>query len=698
MKKLLIVSLLCLFGIALNAQEAAWKSSVTPLKDGNYKVEFKCSIPAGWHVYSMNTPVGGPMATSITYNKGVEGVDKAVEAPEPHKAYDDIFEVDVWSFEGNFTITQTVKFTDDAAKAIAGCVDYQLCQDGGSCIMGSYDFSLPVERKVVAPAKKDAPKKEEPKKATEPVKEQVAPQSESVAEPVAPAVVAEAEVEPATEEKEDSLWVFFWLAFAGGLAAVIMPCVFPMIPMTVSFFMHSDADKKKAKMKALFYAFSIIFIYTVIGLIISFLLGADFTNWLSTNWVPNLFFFVIFMIFAASFLGAFEIVLPSWMVNKTDAQADKGGYIGAFFMAFTLVLVSFSCTAPIVGTILVEAARGSVLRPIIGMFGFSLAVALPFGFFAFFPSKLSSLPKSGGWLNSVKVVLGFIEIALGFKFLMVIDQTYHLGILDREIYIAIWIVVFSLIGLYLLGKFKLQHDDADYCEKPLGILRISLVIVVFTFVVYMVPGMFGAPLKALAGYLPPQETIDFDINRIVRENVRSLRGSAISSTIQQREEPKYANFLHLAHGLEGYFDYEQALRVAKAENKPLFLDFTGHGCVNCREMEQSVWSDPRVIEILTNDYIICALYVDDKTELPEAEQYTGKDGKLKNTLGKKNADFQINNFDSNAQPNYILLNSRHGEEENLRPYVMMPARGYNLDADAFVEFLKAGVEKYKAAN
>ncbi|MBE6333839.1 MAG: DUF255 domain-containing protein [Bacteroidales bacterium] len=697
MKKLLITLVLCMVTVVTFAQEATWKSSATLQNDGTYKVEFKCSVPAGWHVYSMFTPDGGPMQTSLNFNKGVEVVGKAVESPEPHKAFDEIFEVDVWSFEGNFTITQIVKFTDDKANAIAGYIDYQLCQDGGSCVMGSYDFSVPVKREVkAAPAKKETKKVAEPVKKEEVKSEEVAPVAESVAEPVAPAVTEEVVAEP--EEKEDSLWVFFWLAFAGGLAAVIMPCVFPMIPMTVSFFMHSDADKKKAKMKALFYAFSIIFIYTVIGLIISFLLGADFTNWLSTNWVPNLFFFVIFMIFAASFLGAFEIVLPSWMVNKTDAQADKGGYIGAFFMAFTLVLVSFSCTAPIVGTILVEAARGSVLRPIIGMFGFSLAVALPFGFFAFFPSKLSSLPKSGGWLNSVKVVLGFIEIALGFKFLMVIDQTYHLGILDREIYIAIWIVVFSLIGLYLLGKFKLQHDDADYCEKPLGILRISLVIVVFTFVVYMIPGMFGAPLKALAGYLPPQETIDFDINRIVRENVRSLRGTAVSSNVQQREAPKYADFLHLAHGLEGYFDYEQALRVAKAENKPLFLDFTGHGCVNCREMEQSVWSDPRVIEILTNEYIICALYVDDKTVLPESEQYTGKDGKLKNTLGKKNADFQINNFDSNAQPNYILLNSRHGEDENLRPHVMMPARGYNLDANAFVEFLKAGVEKYKAAN
>ena len=694
MKKLLFVLVLCLVSVFVNAQQATWKSSVTPQQDGTYKVEFKCSVPSTWHVYSMYTPDGGPMATSITYNKGIEAVDKAVEAPDPHKAFDEIFEVDVWSYEEDFTITQTVKFTDETSSVIAGYIDYQLCKDGGACIMGSYDFSLPVKRDK----KKAAAKGEEKKEQTVvEVNEQPEVEAEEQAVVAVEAVEAKNEIVEATEEKEDSLLLFFWLAFVGGLAAVIMPCVFPMIPMTVSFFMHSDADKKKAKLKALFYAFSIIFIYTVIGLIISFILGADFTNWLSTNWVPNLFFFIIFMIFAASFLGAFEIVLPSWMVNKTDAQADKGGFIGAFFMAFTLVLVSFSCTAPIVGTILVEAARGSVLRPIIGMFGFSLAVALPFGFFAFFPSKLSSLPKSGGWLNSVKVVLGFIEVALGFKFLMVIDQTYHLGLLDREIYIAIWIVVFSLIGLYLLGKFKLSHDDADYCEKPLGVLRITLVIVVFTFVVYMIPGMFGAPLKALAGYLPPQETIDFDINRIVRENVRSLRGNVVASNAQQRETPKYSDFLHLAHGLEGYFDYEQALRVAKAEDKPIFLDFTGHGCVNCREMEQSVWSDPRVIEILTNDYVICALYVDDKTVLPESEQYTGKDGKLKNTLGKKNADFQINNFDSNAQPNYILLNSRHGEEENLRPHVMMPARGHNLDANAFVEFLKAGVEKYKAA-
>ena len=433
------------------------------------------------------------------------------------------------------------------------------------------------------------------------------------------------------------------------------------------------------------------------------LLGPDFINWLSTNWIPNLFFFVIFMVFAASFFGAFEIVLPSWLVNKSDKQADRGGYVGAFFMAFTLVLVSFSCTAPIVGTLLVEAARGSVLRPIVGMLGFSIAVALPFGFFAFFPSKLSNLPKSGGWLNSVKVVLGFIEVALGFKFLMVADQTYHWGLLDREVYIAIWVTIFTLQGLYLMGKIKFAHDSE---LKYIGVPRLAFIIATFTFVVYLIPGMFGAPLKALAGYLPPQETIDFDVNRIVRENVRELAKSGISASgvaakpgAELCEDPKYADFLHLPHGLEGYFDYEQALKCAQAQGKPLFIDFTGHGCVNCREMEQTVWADPRVKDILRDDYVVVALYVDDKTTLPEDEWYVSEyDGKEKKTLGKKNADFQIKKFDSNAQPNYILLDSRGGNDADLKQHVLAPARGHNLDKDAFVNFLKQGIEEYKKRN
>ncbi len=657
MKKGLVAFLFFLLGCvsSLTAQvenPAKWTFSQKSLGNNEYELVLKAELDPGWTVYSMYTPEGGPMATTVTLSqagKGIELVGKAQEN-EPHKKYDEIFGVDVWYFSGEFVIRQKVKVTDATILSVKGSIEYQVCQEG-QCVMFDEDFDIPLD--------------------TQQMKETKGSETAAVPE----------------KQKDESLWIFFWIAFLGGLAAVVMPCVFPMIPMTVSFFMHGDANKAKAKAKALFFSFSIVAIYTVLGLVISVVLGPDFINWLSTNWIPNLFFFIIFMIFAASFFGAFEIVLPSWLVNKSDRQADKGGYIGAFFMAFTLVLVSFSCTAPIVGTVLVEAARGSVLRPVVGMLGFSLAVALPFGFFAFFPSKLGNLPKSGGWLNSVKVVLGFIEIALGFKFLMVADQTYHWGLLDREVYIAIWVAVFTLQGLYLMGKLKFKNDsDLQY----IGVPRLAFIIATFAFVIYLIPGMFGAPLKALAGYFPPQETIDFDINRIVRDQAKEIIKSGVTAgntgtAVAQADcEPaKYADFLHLPHGIEGYFDYQQALKCAKAQNKPLFIDFTGHGCVNCREMEQSVWSDPRILNMLKNDYVVVALYVDDKKTLPEDEWYISDyDGKQKKTLGKKNADFQIKHFHSNAQPNYILLDSKAGDTD-LEKFVLMPARGHDLNRDAF---------------
>ena len=658
----------CVFSLTDQVENPAkWTFSQKNLGNNEYELVFKAELDPGWTVYSMYTPEGGPMATTVTLNqsgKGMEVIGKA-EENEPHKKYDDIFGVDVWYFSGEFVIRQRVKVTDAALASVQGTIEYQVCQEG-QCVMFDEDFDIPLDRQQMTEGKEGG--------------DAVAPE----------------------RQKDESLWIFFWIAFVGGLAAVVMPCVFPMIPMTVSFFMHGDANKAKAKAKALFFSLSIIAIYTVLGLVISVVLGPDFINWLSTNWIPNLFFFIIFMIFAASFFGAFEIVLPSWLVNKSDRQADKGGYIGAFFMAFTLVLVSFSCTAPIVGTVLVEAARGSVLRPVVGMLGFSLAVALPFGFFAFFPSKLGNLPKSGGWLNSVKVVLGFIEIALGFKFLMVADQTYHWGLLDREVYIAIWVAVFTLQGLYLMGKLKFKNDsDLQY----IGVPRLAFIIATFAFVIYLIPGMFGAPLKALAGYFPPQETIDFDINRIVRDQAKEIIKSGVTAgntgtaTGHADCEPaKYADFLHLPHGIEGYFDYQQALKCAKAQNKPLFIDFTGHGCVNCREMEQSVWSDPRILNMLKNDYVVVALYVDDKKTLPEDEWYISDyDGKQKKTLGKKNADFQIKHFHSNAQPNYILLDNKAGNTD-LEKFVMMPARGHDLNRDAFYEFLKKGLEEFKKRN
>lgn len=677
MKKSLFILAVALSGLlsfsVKGQQPIQWSSSVKALGEGQYEIELKARISSGYHLYSIYTPEGGPKAATLSIEKAGEGIELIGEPREgqPMKEYDEIFKVDVLFFEKDYKVVQKFKITDASIKSVNANMDYQLCREG-ECMNLEQDFSLEIsgtEKLAAGNAEKDNIAEKDKIKRTK--------------------------TGPYGQE-DDSLWTFFWLAFIGGLAAVVMPCVFPMIPMTVSFFMHGDTNKAKARSKALFFAFSIVAIYTLLGLFISVVLGPDFINWLSTNWIPNILFFIIFMLFAASFFGAFEIVLPSWLVAKSDKQADRGGYIGAFFMAFTLVLVSFSCTAPIVGTVLVEAARGSILRPIIGMLGFSVAVALPFGFFAFFPSKLSNLPKSGGWLNAVKVVLGFIEVALGFKFLMVIDQTYHWGLLDREIYIAIWIAVFGLQALYLMGKLRFKHDSE---LTHIGIPRLIFLIITLTFVIYLIPGMFGAPLKALAGYLPPQESIDFDINRIVRDNAKEIMRSGVSTQVKKLpdEKIKYADFLHMPHGLDGYFDYEQGLAAAQKLDRPLFIDFTGKGCVNCREMEQSVWIDPRVMEILKNEYVIVALTVDDKTKLPEEEWYVSEyDGKKKKTLGKKNADFQISKFDSNSQPNYILLDSRGGNDKDLRPHILAPARGHNLDIDAFVEFLKAGVKEYKA--
>ncbi|MDP4205025.1 MAG: thioredoxin family protein, partial [Bacteroidota bacterium] len=453
----------------------------------------------------------------------------------------------------------------------------------------------------------------------------------------------------------------------------------------VSFFIHTGKTKAQAILHALIYGISIIAIYTVIGTIVAVSFGPDAANFLSTHWLPNILFFLVFMIFAFSFFGMFEIVLPGWVVNKADKQSDKGGFIGAFFMALTLVLVSFSCTGPIVGSILVESAGGQVLKPIVGMFGFAVAFALPFTLFALFPSWLKNLPKSGGWLNAVKVVLGFLELALGLKFLSIADQTYHWRILDREVYLAFWIVIFFLLGLYLLGKLKFAHDSET---KHISVPRLMLAIITFTFVVYLVPGMFGAPLKAIAGYLPPQTTHDFDLHQIIRDEIQINADGIQNGAGGLAEKPKYGEFLHLPHGLHGFFDYEQGLAYAKQQNKPVFIDFTGHGCVNCREMEARVWSDPRVLKMLKNDFVVIALYVDDKTELPEKEWVKSTyDGKIKKTLGKKYADFQTSRFGVNSQPYYVLLDYDQSQ--------LVPAKTYDLNPDNFIDFLNKGLEAFK---
>ena len=470
-----------------------------------------------------------------------------------------------------------------------------------------------------------------------------------------------------------------YMAFLAGLAALITPCVFPMIPMTVSFFTGRSKKRSEGIRQAMIYGISIISIYTIAGTAVAAIQGPEFANWLATHWIPNVFFFLIFIVFALAFLGMFELTLPSSLVNKMDAKAEKGGLGGVFFMAFTLVLVSFSCTGPIVGSILISSAGGELVKPVLGMFSFGLAFAIPFTLFAIFPEWMQRLPKSGGWLNSVKVVLGFLELALAFKFLSIADLVYHWGILDRDIFLAIWIVIFSALGLYLLGKIRLPHDSKlDHISVP----RLLLALVTFAFVVHMIPGLWGAPLKILSGYLPPITTQQFKIEG----GIASGETPATST-----EVIKYADLLKIPHGIPGYFDYDQALEAAKREGKPLLIDFTGHGCVNCRKMEENVWVDPQVLKRLKEDFVMVALYIDERLELPESEWYTSSyDGKVKKTLGKQNADFQITRFNNNAQPYYVILD--HNEELLAKP------RGYNTDVSGFIEFLDGAKREFEKRN
>ncbi|MDG1517059.1 MAG: cytochrome c biogenesis protein CcdA [Flavobacteriales bacterium] len=477
------------------------------------------------------------------------------------------------------------------------------------------------------------------------------------------------------DNKEDSYWNTFILAFVFGLGALLTPCVFPMIPMTVSFFLKGSGNKSKGKFIAVIFGLSIIVIYCLIGTIFSFAFGPDSANIIATHWLPNVFFFAVFIFFAASFLGMFEITLPSSWSNKSDENADKGGIGGAVFMALTLSLVSFSCTGPIIGTVLVESVKVGGIEPLIGMLGFSSAFALPFTLFAFFPSWLKSLPKSGGWLNSVKVVFGFLELALALKFLSIADQTAHWGILDREVYLALWIVIFTLLGFYLLGKLKFSHDsDLPFLRVP----RLVMAIFTFAFVVYLLPGMWGAPLRSLSGYLPPLSTMDFRIGDNIEEGGKLC------------EKPQFADKLHLPHGLNGYFDYEEGMCCAKDLGKPVFIDFTGHGCVNCRALENNVWSDPEILDLLKNEFVIISLYIDEHT-LDIQKPYTSLfDGETKiQTIGQKNADIQKVWFNKNAQPYYVTL----GVNEELLNFPI----GYDVAEDkaGFLKFLKKSLNNYK---
>ncbi len=660
-----------------------WEYKTKVTGSNTAELQFIARIDQGWHLYSQHLPDGGPMPTEFKFEKmdGIELVGKATE-PTPQEVFDEMFQMKVKYFDKLVTFTQKIKITGTQPVKVSGTINYQACNDE-TCIPGESEFSFDV------PAGTAVAQKTETKTENLP-----SPGADTLTMvPESPAVKAATATVPEKTEPEKkivasndefsgndrSLWWFFVQAFAWGLLAILTPCVFPMIPMTVSFFMKSGS---KGKVQAIIYGFSIVAIYVIFGVLISVLFGADFGNWLSTHWIPNILFFLIFVVFAASFFGYFEIVMPSWLINKSVQHEDQGGIIGTIFMAFTLVLVSFSCTGPIVGTVVVQAVGGQILKPIIGMLGFSLAFAIPFTLFAFFPSWLNKMPKSGGWLNSVKVVIGFIELAFALKFLNVPDQTYHWGILDREVYLGFWIVIFTMMGFYLLGKIKFPHDSDYPVVKSFP--RLLLIIATFTFVVYLIPGLFGAPLKAISGWLPPTETQDFDINAIVREN---QGGGTFVAKGNITEAPRYADRLKLPHGLQGYFDYEQALRVSKELKKPIFVDFTGHGCTNCREMENRVWSDPEVLKRLRENFVLLALYVDDKViELPKEEWYTNKAGKEVKLLGKKNTEIQTEKFGTNSQPYYVILDS----DGNL----LISPRAYNLDIEAFKQFLDEGVKNF----
>ncbi len=660
---------------------------------------FKADIDKTWYIYSVGFDADcGPIPMSITLDKGAgfELVDGVVAIHDKAK-HDKIFDCDVRTFEGTGEFRQKVKILAPSV-TIKGAYEGQVCSEvEGKCVLfdGDVSFAIQAEGKAIAVPPADD-KKENPKQPAA-TNEATVSSTPAITTPQPTVTIDTVHEDAATKQvatttnygeikgptldpklvQEDpakqSFLGFFILAFVAGLAALLTPCVFPMIPMTVSFFTQG-----RSKGQALLYGFFIIFIYTLIGAAIAPLMGPETANHLSTEWIPNLIFFIVFIVFGLSFLGLFEIALPGTLINKVDTQAEKGGFIGIFFMAFTLVLVSFSCTGPLVGSILVSSAGGEFLKPIVGMFAFSLAFAIPFTLFAFFPGWLNAMPKSGGWLNSVKVVLGFIEIALAFKFLSIADQAFHWRILDREINIAIWIVIVTLIGLYLMKAFRLPGDTGkDVEDKRVSVPRLTLAIIAFTFVVYLIPGMVGAPLKALAGYLPPAYTHDFDLAAATRS----------SKPNQICEEPKYNEFLHLPHNISGYFDYKQAIACARQQGKPLFIDFTGHGCTNCREMEATVWPDAQVLRKLKENFVVVALYVDDKTELPETEWYTSQyDQKVKKTIGKQNADLQIKNLNNNAQPFYVLV----GLDER----VLVSPYGYNKNPEEFAKFLEDGEKKF----
>ncbi|MEG0517836.1 MAG: cytochrome c biogenesis protein CcdA [Bacteroidales bacterium] len=706
-KKLFLSLVLSIFALNVFAQgenPVSWSSKVENVKDNVYEIQLLGSIQGKWHIYDLGPYQDGPISTTIVISggQGVKVVGKPYIKTKVHKYFDQMFNMEIGTCENGVVIAQKVEVSAATATEVKVTVEWQTCDDG-SCLPPTDE-----ELKIKLPAAKGGVTVAANASGTAATTNTVGAVADAA--PVADAnpVVADSTVQTeqlaaaqetasgetaaqAEEPVKKSLWGVILEAIAWGFVALLTPCVFPMVPMTVSFFLkNSGGTKAKGRMFASFYGFSIVALYTLpiaIIIMLTYFLGgdavtADIFNWLATHWIPNILFFIIFIVFAASFFGAFEITMPSWMVNKTDAKSDKGGLVGVFFMALTLVLVSFSCTGPIVSSVLIKSTQGEIWEPIITMFAFSAAFALPFTVFAFAPSLLKDLPKSGGWLNSVKVVLGFIELALGLKFLSVADQVYQWGLLDREVYLAMWIVIFFLLGLYLLGKLRFAHDTP---EDHLTVKRLFLSIAVFSFVMYMIPGMWGAPLKALSGYLPPVESIDFNL---AKSNTVVVSGGDSGAAHGALPAKKYTE-MGLKHidGIPGFFDYHEALEYSAQVGKPVFIDYTGAACVNCREMESRVFSDPKIKNMLNNDFVFVSIYGDVKTEVAQADWVTLPNGKVLKGLGKINTNLIMGKYKVNAMPYYIIVDAQGNE--------VVEPRGYNLDQGAFVEFLNGALAAYK---
>lgn len=609
-----------------------WRGAVVAQEGNIYHLEFTCSVPAGWHIYDVKEYNNGPISTSVKLEGEAKAIGALTLTSNVKEEYDSAFGMVIGTCEGAVSMLLKVESNAAAPKQIKAIIEWQACREG-AC-------SAPEEQEI---------------NITLPATAELS----SSANTTTTGSIRDA-------QSSKSLWSTILEAILWGFVALLTPCVFPMVPMTVSFFLKKSGDKTKGRFMAMMYGLSIVALYTIpiaIIILITYFAGGDsgivfIFNWLATHWIPNLLFFIIFMIFAASFFGAFEIVMPTSLVNKADAKSEKGGLFGVFFMALTLVLVSFSCTGPIVGTILIKSTQGEIWEPIITMLAFSAAFALPFTIFAFVPSLLKNLPKSGGWLNSVKVVLGFLELALGLKFLSVADQIYGWGILDREVYLALWIVIFTLLGFYLLGKIRFANDSP---AGHLTVTRLILSIIVFSFVVYMIPGMWGAPLKAISGYLPPIESQDF----VISSNSVATDGAAKSSTISNSNK---------------VYNFKEALRLSEQSGKPIFLDFTGKACVNCREMEARVLSNSRVQQILSENYIVLELYGDTRNPLPESEWVKTSGGTLLKTDGKVNSNLLLERYGVNAMPYYLLLDSKGNP--------LTAPRGYNLNVEEFIAYLQ----------